>query len=111
MGEAEGSHHRAGHPTVTDLRTVIAAAIANAILDASRDREGAVTVNARDARQALGSVLAMLLEAEPLLDTPAKLHEACSLFAAETLIQAEAMRQQFELTGRRPWDAETVRFN
>lgn len=96
---------------MTDRRTALAAAIANTILDTSREPDGAIVVHSRDAQQALASVLAMLLEAEPLLDTPAKLHEACSLLAAETLIQAEAMRQQFELTGSRPWDARSVTIN
>jgi hypothetical protein len=96
---------------MTDPRTDLAASIANAILDASRQSDGEIVVHSRDAQQALTTVLAMLLEAEPLLDTPAKLHEACSLLAAETLIQAEAMRQQFELTGHRPWDARNVTLN
>lgn len=56
-------------------------------------------------------MLALLLGAEPLLDAPAKLHEADSLLAAETLIQAEAMRQQYELVGRCPWDAHDVVIN
>jgi hypothetical protein len=96
---------------VTDRRAALAASIANAILESSRQPDGQIVVQSRDAQQALASVLAMLLEAEPLLDTPAKLHEACSPLAAETLIQAEAMRQQFELTGRRPWDAKGAVIN
>ncbi|WP_454883530.1 hypothetical protein [Sphingomonas oryzagri] len=60
---------------MTDRRAALAASIANAILESSRQ------------------------------------HEACSLLAAETLIQAEAMRQQFELTGRRPWDAKGAVIN
>ena len=93
---------------MTDRRAALAASIANAILEASREADGTIVVHSRDTQQALASVLAMLIEAEPMLDTPAKLHEACTLLAAETLIQAEAMRQQFELTGSRPWDARNV---
>jgi hypothetical protein len=96
---------------VTDRRAKLAASIANAILEASRQSDGRIIVHSRDTQQALASVLALLLEAEPLLDTPGKLHEACSLLAAETLIQAEAMRQQFELTGQRPWSADRVTMN
>lgn len=94
-----------------DRRAALAASIANAILDASRQSDGTIVVPSRDAQQALATVLAMLLEAEPLLNSPGKLHEASSLLAAETLIQAEAMRQQFELTGTRPWDARNVAIN
>jgi hypothetical protein len=96
---------------MTDRRTILASSIANSIVEASREPDGAIVVHSRDAQQALASVLAMLLEAEPILDTPAKLHEACSLLAAETLIQVKAMRQQYELTGSRPWDAEVLTIN
>jgi hypothetical protein len=83
----------------------MAAAIANAILDSSRQADDTALVDTAVTRQAMSSVLAMLLKAEPVLTTPALLEEACQLFAVETLIQATAMREEFALTGRRPWDA------
>lgn len=84
-----------------DSRLHLAAVIANAILEASHQADGTVVVDTRDTRQALATIMAMVLEAEPVLDTPEKLQEACSLFAAETLIQAKAMRDEFPLTGLR----------
>jgi hypothetical protein len=96
---------------VKDARLHLAAVVANSILEASRQADGTVTVDTRNARQALATVMAMLLESEPVLDTKDKLHEACSLFAAETLIQAEAMREEFKMTGFRRWIDQAIWIN
>jgi hypothetical protein len=77
--------------------------MATLIMEHGRQPDGSVRIDPREARQAVGSVLAMLIEAEPVVDTEEKLREACMLAAAEPLIQVKPLREQFDLTGNRVW--------
>ena len=89
----------------TDHRAVMAAAILNAIIDSSRAHDGTVTVNSSDARQALSTAMATIMEADPRLVTAKQMRELTETLGRDVLIQMKAMRGHFERTGTRPWDA------
>jgi hypothetical protein len=96
---------------VTDRHAQLAAmatAAMNAILEVTRADDGASYIDPTLCRQALVACLASVLEADPKIQTRRDMREACELVARETRMQMQAVRDHFEETGERGWDAAVV---
>jgi hypothetical protein len=96
---------------VSDRHAQIAAmatAAMNAILDATRADDGASYIDPALCRQALVACLASVLEADPTIQNRKDMREASELVAREVRMQMQAVRDNFEATGRRAWDATVV---
>lgn len=94
-----------------DRRVQMCAAVLNAILQNNRLEDGSIIIDADDTREALIIALATIIEAWPGLDTPGDIQLACERVSIDLEEKVQVMREQFEQTGKRPWNAGVVRVN
>lgn len=94
-----------------ERRVQMCAAALNAILDANHLPDGSIVVDPAETRDALHMALAAILEAWPDLNTPRDIRQACEAAGKDLHTKVKLMRDQFERTGRRPWDGALVRTN
>lgn len=94
-----------------DRRLQMCAAALNAILDANRLEDGSIIIDADDTREALIIALATIIEAWPDLNSSRDIRLACDGVAKDLHRKVKLMREQYERTGRRPWDGSVVGLN
>ena len=91
----------------TDLREALAAALLNTVMDAFRGEttDGPFVVDPVVVQQSFALALAVMIEADPKVQTMKDMREAGDEVARDVRRFARAMRDQYAKTGTRLWDA------
>ena len=91
---------------------VMVAALLNAISDVCRVPEtGEFVVDPSEAVTCLAVAAAIIMEADPTMKTAKQMRDASEKVGRQIRHQMKFVREEFERTGERPWDAKAIPLN